>query len=154
MRDWAKTLMPGSFNGIPFHVESEEFAGGRRLAIHQTAGGEFSIIEDMGRATSSISVTAYLTGDLADFQANALISMAGAAGPGFLTLPIDAPQMVHVPEDGFSRSRSKDRNGYIAVDMTFIPAGIAGGYSLGIGDIAVAFTAGFAGASLSLSVMF
>ena len=118
------------------------------------AGGEVPVIEDMGRAMASFSVTAYLAGNTADVQANALISMAGQAGPGFLILPIDAPQLVHVPEDGFRRSRSKDRNGYVAVDLTFIPAGIVGGYSLGLGDVAFAFSAGLGGASLSLSVMF
>lgn len=154
MRDWQKTLMPGSYNGIGFHVDAEDLSGGRRLAIHQTAGGEAPIIEDMGRGVTTFSVTAYLAGNAADIQANALIAMAGKPGPGFLVLPIDAPQLVHVPEDGFRRSRSKDRNGYVAVDLSFIAAGVAGGYSLGLGDIAVAFSAGLSGASLSLSVKF
>jgi hypothetical protein len=108
----------------------------------------------MGRGVSTFSVTAYVTGDTADLQANALISAGGMAGPGFLILPIDAPQLVHVPEDGFSRSRSKDRNGYVAVDMTFIAAGTVGGYSLGIGDVSLAFTVGFAAASVQFSGLF
>jgi prophage DNA circulation protein len=152
-RDWTK-LLPGSYNGIPFHVDAEDLSVGRRLVIHQTAGGEVPIIEDMGRGVSTFSVTAYLTGDAADVQANALISAGGMPGPGFLTLPIDAPQLVHVPEDGFSRSRSKDRNGYVAVDMTFIAAGIVGGYVLGIGDVALAFTVGLGAASLEFSGLF
>lgn len=153
MRDWTK-LLPASYNGIPFHVHGEELSGGRRLAIHQTAGGEAPVIEDLGRAYSSFAVTAYLAGDLADVQANALIAAAGTAGPGFLVLPIDGPQMVHVPDGGFSRARSKDRNGYVAVDLTFIPAGVAGGYSLGLGDVAFAFTAGRAGAALQFGTRF
>ncbi|MDB5582835.1 MAG: hypothetical protein JWR80_8011 [Bradyrhizobium sp.] len=154
MRDWAKTLLPGSYNGAFFHVESEDLGGGRRLSIHQTAGGEVPVIEDMGRGLSTFSVTAYLAGDSADMQANALISMAGLPGPGFLVLPIDAPQLVHVPEDGFRRSRSKDRNGYVAVDLSFIAAGIAGGASLGLGDVSLAFTVGLGAASLQLSGLF
>lgn len=153
MRDWSK-LLPASYNGIGFHVEAEDIGGGRRLAIHETAGGEAPVIEDMGRATGQINVTAYLTGDDCDFRANALIAAAGRPGPGFLVLPIDGGMMVHVPSDGFRRSRSKDQNGYIAVDLSFVPAALAGGYSLGLGDVALAFTAGLGAASLQFSGMF
>jgi prophage DNA circulation protein len=154
MRDWAKTLLPASYNGVGFHVDSEDLGGGRRLAIHETAGGEVPVIEDRGRATSTFNVTAYLAGDAADAQANALIAMAGLPGPGFLILPIDAGQMVYVPEDGFRRSRSKDRNGYVAVDLTFIAAGIVGGYSLGLGDVSFAFSLNLGAASLQLGGLF
>jgi prophage DNA circulation protein len=81
MRDWAKTLLPASYNGVGFQVDTDDLGGGRRLAIHQTAGGEVPVIEDMGRATSTFNVTAYLVGDNADGQANALIAMAGLPGP-------------------------------------------------------------------------
>jgi prophage DNA circulation protein len=154
MRDWANTLLPASYNGVSFHVDGEDLGGGRRLAIHQTAGGEVPVIEDMGRATSTFNVTAYLAGDLADVQANGLIAMAGLPGPGFLVLPIDGPQMVHVTEDGFRRSRSKDRNGYVAVDLTFIAAGIVGGYSLGLGDVGFAVTVNLGPATLDFAGLF
>lgn len=152
-RDWTKTLLPASYNGAFFHVDTEERSGGRRLAIHETAGGESPVIEDMGAAVGAFSVTAYLTGDFADARANALIALAGLPGPGFLTLPIDAPQMVHVPENGFVRSRSKDRNGYVAVDLTFVPFTAAGGYVLGLGDVSLAFSVGVGPASVGLAVV-
>jgi prophage DNA circulation protein len=154
MRDWAKTLLPGSYNGVGFHVDSEEFSGGRRLAIHQTAGGEVPVIEDMGRAVPRFSVTAYLAGDDADRRANALVAAAGLPGPGLLMLPIDGAQLVHVPEDGFRRSRSKDRNGYVAVDLSFVVAGVGAGLSLGLGDVSLAFSAGLAGAVAQLAGLF
>lgn len=154
MRDWAKTLLAASYNGVPFHVDSEDLGGGRRLAIHETAGGEMPIIEDRGRATSTFNVTAYLAGDDADRQANALIAMAGQPGPGFLVLPIDGGQAVHVTEDGFRRSRTKDRNGYVAVDLSFVAAGIVGGYSLGLGDVSFAFSLNLGPASIQLGGLF
>jgi prophage DNA circulation protein len=154
MRDWAKTLLPASYNGVGFQVDTDDLGGGRRLAIHQTAGGEVPVIEDMGRATSTFNVTAYLVGDNADGQANALIAMAGLPGPGFLVLPIDGPQMVHANENGFRRSRSKDRNGYIAVDLTFIAAGVVGGYSLGLGDVSFAFGLNLGPVSIQLGGLF
>lgn len=155
MRDWATTLLPASYNGVRFRVDSEELGGvGRRLAIHETAGGEVPVIEDRGRAVANFSVTAYLVGDDADRQANALIAAAGMPGPGFLVLPIDGGQAVHVPEDGARRSRSKDRNGYVAVDLQFIPAGIVGGYSLGLGDVSFAFSLNLGAATLQLGGMF
>jgi prophage DNA circulation protein len=153
VRDWSK-LLPASYNGLPFHVESEDLSGGRRLAIHNVAGGEVPVIEDLGRATSNFSVTAYLSGDNADSQANALIAMAGEPGPGMIVLPIDGPQMVHVTEQGFRRSREKDRNGYVAVTLDLVLVGIPAGISLGLGDVSFAFGVNLGSATVQFSGLF
>jgi prophage DNA circulation protein len=152
MRDWTKTLMAASCDGVAFWVDSEERSGGRRLAVHETAGGEASIIEDMGAATGTINVTAYLCGDLADFQANALIAVMGQAGPRFLTLPIDGFLMAW-PQD-FRRSREKDRMGYIAVDLTFLlESGDVGGV-LSLGSVLSAFAGGVGLAAVAFGGLF
>lgn len=153
MRDWSK-LLDASFNGVPFRVESEDLSAGRRQAIHQVAGEQSPIIEEIGPGATTFSVTAYVVGDLADFQSHALVAALMMPGPGFLVLPIDGALSVHVVEDGIRRNRSKDRNGYIAFDLGFIVAGSVGGISLGLGDVSFSFSAGIGGASVALSVMF
>lgn len=153
MRDWTK-LLPASYNGVPFRVDGEELSGGRRQAIHLVAGEAPPVIEEIGPSVTNFSVTAYLVDDFADIQSHALIAALKTPGPGFLILPIDGPQLVHVPEDGFRRSRSKDRNGYIAIDMSFIAATVAGGYSLGLADVGFAFKANLGGAMVQFGGMF
>ena len=152
-RDWSK-LLPASFKGVPFHVEDEDASGGRRLVVHQTAGGEDPLIEDFGRGLITYQVTAYLTGDDCDAKAKALFAAATSAGAGALVLPIDAGLTAYVPEDGVRRARAKDRNGYIAVDLTFIVVGSSGGYALGLGDIGFSFSVNLGPATLSFSGLF
>lgn len=151
MRDWSK-LLPASYNGVPFKVDGEELSGGRRQAVHLVAGEADPVIEEIGPAVTTFGVTAYLVDDFADFQAHALVAALRMPGPGFLVLPIDGPLLVHVSD--FSRSRSKDRNGYIAMDMSFIAASASGGYSLGIADVGFAFKANLGGATVQFGGMF
>lgn len=153
MRDWSK-LLPASYNGVGFFVDSEELSAGRRQAVHMVAGERPPVVEEIGPGATSFSVTAYLLGDVADFQSHGLVAALMMPGPGMLVLPIDGPVMAHVVEDGIRRARSKDRNGYIAVDLGFIVAGAADGAGLGIGDVSFAFKAGVGGAAAALSVAF
>lgn len=153
MRDWTK-LLPASYNGIAFEIDSEEMSAGRRQALHMVAGEMPVVIEEVGPGARGFSVTAYLLGDLADVRSHALVAALMAPGPGLLVLPIDGPVMVHVVEDGIRRARSKDRNGYVAMDLGFIVADAGAPAALGLGDIRFAFAAALTGASLALSVAF
>ncbi|WFS01589.1 DNA circularization N-terminal domain-containing protein [Rhizobium tumorigenes] len=149
MRDWTKTLLSANFRGVPFYVESDEFSGGRRLAVHEVAGGEESLVEDLGAVTRTFDITAYTVGDLADIQGLALNSALSVVGPGFVILPIDGGFMAHVQT--FRRSRQKDRAGYIAFDVTFIPAPGFSGATLSVGNVstAVATDIGLAASAFS-----
>jgi prophage DNA circulation protein len=152
-RDWTK-LLPASFKGVSFHVDSEDASGGRRLVVHQTAGGENPLVEDFGKGLITYQVTAYLTGDDCDAKAKSLFDAATSAGAGPLVLPIDSGLTAYVPEDGVRRARAKDRNGYIAVDLSFIVVGSSGGAMLGLGDIGFAFSVGVGAATISFSGLF
>lgn len=136
MRDWASTLRAASFRGVRFYVESEQFSGGKRIALHEYAGGRFTYLEEMGLATSGYEVTAYLLGDASDIEAKRLATACLAAGPGRLVLPMDSGQMAYVVN--FQRSRSRDQRGYVAFSMSIIPLSNAGGSVLGIADVAAA----------------
>lgn len=152
MRNWLKTLLPASFRGVPFHVETDDVHGGRRLVIHEYAGSESALIEDMGRLTSNFSVTAYVIGDLADIRSTALLRACSQPGPGFLMLPIGGGMSAHLEE--FTRTRERDRLGYISFDMRFVPASETAGSVLSLGDISAVFSGGIATAALGLAGLF
>lgn len=133
MRDWTKTLRRASFRGVSFWVEGETFTGGKRIALHEYAGGRFTYLEEMGLATSVYEVTAYLVGDSSDAQAGRLAQAAQAAGPGRLVLPADGGRLAHVVD--FRRSRSRDRAGFFAFEFSAIPLGNAAGAVLGVADM-------------------
>ncbi|WLR92945.1 DNA circularization N-terminal domain-containing protein [Shinella zoogloeoides] len=152
MRDWTKTLRRASFRGVSFWVEAEDLAGGKRLARHEYAGGRTTYLEEMGLATPDFSVTAYLVGDDSDARAILLTQAAQTPGPGRLVLPMDRGQMAYV--EGFRRSRSRDRAGYIAFDFTAIPLSTSGGSMLGVADMTTAVLSNLSGASAGFGGFF
>lgn len=152
MRNWAKTLRAASFSGVSFYVDFDELTAGKRLALHEVAGGRQTTIEELGLLTSVFDITLYLLGDRADAQALALQAVMLAPGPGFLMLPMDGGMMATA--QGFRRSRGKDRNGYVGFDVTFIPAANDGGAALSIGDVTATVAAGIAVAASQFARFF
>jgi prophage DNA circulation protein len=152
MRDWRKTLLPASFRGVPFFVESEDLSGGRRLALHDYAGGEVTLVEDLGKASKTHDATAYLTSDTADIKALALQAACDLPGPGMLVMPIDGGRLAHA--QGFRRTRERDKAGFIAFDVTFIPAGTLPIAGLSVGDVSAAVAAGVSSAVSAFAILF
>lgn len=152
MRDWAKTLRRASFRGVPFWVETDGLSGGKRLALHEYAGGRHTVVEELGLMTSAFDVTMYVVSDLADLEAKVLTAAFQADGPGYLVLPIDGGMLATA--QAFRRSRDKSRNGYIAFDVTFIPFFNDGGLVLSIANVSLAATLNIGPVSLELSVHF
>ena len=152
MRDWKKSLRAASFRGVRFWVEADEFAGGKRLATHEYAGGRRTYLEEMGLTTSAFTVTAYLLGDESDAQTMKLVQAAQAAGPGRLVLPLDKGQMAYVID--FRRSRQRDRAGIIGFDFTAIPYSNTTGTVLGVADMTAAVLSDVVGAAAGLARFF
>ncbi|MDI7864293.1 DNA circularization N-terminal domain-containing protein [Rhizobiaceae bacterium n13] len=152
MRDWAKTLRRASYRGVEFWVEFEDLSAGKRLALHEYAGGRQTVVEELRLATPAYGLTIYLVSDLADIEAQALSAAMLADGPGYLMLPIDGGMMATAQD--FRRSRGKDRHGYISFDVTFVPTFGPGGAALSVGDVASAVAAGFAAAAAQFAKLF
>ncbi|HXV31722.1 MAG TPA: DNA circularization N-terminal domain-containing protein [Sinorhizobium sp.] len=152
MRDWARTLRRGRYRGVPFWVDFDDLNGGKRLAIHEYAGGRTSYIEEMGLKTSAFEVTAYLTGDTADAQAAALASACIAPGPGLLILPTVSGALAYVED--FRRAFEKDRLGYMAFGFRAIPTSNSSGAVPGVGDVLSAVAVNFAIAASGLGRLF
>jgi prophage DNA circulation protein len=152
MRDWKKTLRRASYRGVPFWVDWDDFSSGKRLALHEKAGGRVTDHEELGLLTPQFDVTAYLVSDLADVQALALQTACLAEGPGRLVLPMDGGMMATCAT--FRRSRTKDRAGYIAFDANFIPWQIDAGAVLSPADISVAVSNAFIAAASQMASFF
>lgn len=122
MRDWSRAFRPASFRGVGFFVQSEEMSGNRRLSVSPIAYSDRSVIEDMGRDPHGFPVTAYLVSDRADVEARALAAVLAVKGAGTLVLPMHGRIRARVVS--WSRSRDKDRAGYIAFSIDFIEDGL------------------------------
>ncbi|QKV20239.1 DNA circularization N-terminal domain-containing protein [Oricola thermophila] len=127
MRNWQASLRAASFRGVPFHVDSDSPNVGRRVVAHEISGGETVLTEDMGRATPTIWVSAYVVGDVSDAAGHALEAACSAAGAALLVLPMDPARMAHCTS--CSRNRRRDRMGYVAYDLEFIVAADAVGFA-------------------------
>ena len=148
MRAWDLAFRRASFRGAQFWVEEDGPEKGRRIAVMPVSGGDVVLTEDMGLAPIEFRVSAYVASDRADFEGLALEAACSASGPARLVLPMDAGLSAHCTS--CRRSRSKDRNGYVAYDLSFIPAGSAGVIAAsGLGAVRDVFAAGV-GAAASL----
>ncbi|MDD1499809.1 DNA circularization N-terminal domain-containing protein [Agrobacterium sp. CNPSo 3708] len=152
MRDWPRTLRLASYRGVPFWVEYDDLSGGKRLALHEYAGGRQTVVEELGLATSAFDATIYVVGDDADIAAHNLSAAFLASGPGYLILPIDGGMLATA--QNFRRSREKSRNGYIGFEVTFVPSSNEVGGSLSIGNVNVAATFNIGPVSVELSAFF
>lgn len=152
MVDWKKRLRRASFRGVSFWVDTDDLYGGKRLAVHEVAGGKIATIEELGLKAGSVDVSAYLVGDLSSVQSAALLAAVQADGPGRLVLPLDGGLLATVED--FHRSRQKDRQGYIAFDLRFVLQSVSVSTGLTIGDVSATISLNFATASVQFSLMF
>lgn len=80
-------LRPASFRGIAFQVDASEPAFGRRVQVHEYPQRDKPYVEDLGRATREIPITAFVVGEDYVEQAQALIGALEEPGPGTLIHP-------------------------------------------------------------------
>jgi len=109
---WRDQLLPASFRGVGFFVESTELVAGRRAVHHEIPFSEeppFS--EDLGARTHTFPIEGYVIG--ADYFAarDALLTALNTAGPGELVHPYHGTKRVQV---GNVRVRHEAREGGIA----------------------------------------
>lgn len=134
MRDWLNAFRPASFRGVPFKVDIEGAEGARRLSVSPIAYAETSVIEDMGRSPRRYDLSAYLAGDIADFEAQALVAALDRKGQGLLVLPMLPPALARVEQWRLSRERRLA--GHVVLDILLIEAGLSAapsGLSIGAG---------------------
>lgn len=114
---WRERLSPASFRGVPFHVESSDFGGGRRTVRHEFPHRSTPFSEDLGRKARDFGLECYVVGaDYMDAR-DALISALEAYGPGELVHPYYGTRRV-VPASFRVRETSQD-GGYAVFSISF-----------------------------------
>ena len=85
---WRDNLVAASFRGAEFGVdESENKAGGRRIALHEYPGRDDPFAEDMGEITKTFSIEGFIVGDDYLDRGQRLIDACNTPGPGELVHP-------------------------------------------------------------------
>ncbi len=119
---WRNQLRPASFRGVAFKVDGDELAAGRRVQVHEYPQRDKPYVEDLGRATRKITLTAYVIGP--DYMAarDRLLAALEEAGPGELVHPQYGTLRVAV--DGDCRvAHSSDEGGMCRFSLSFVEAG-------------------------------
>jgi prophage DNA circulation protein len=125
---WRDELLPASFRGAEFHVETNSVEGGRRIVTHQFPKKELPYSEDLGRQAVSWSVRGYCivfpfnTGntlysrDYRIARDNLRIEL-DRGGPGILQMPT-IPAMTVVCSH-YRLTEEVRFGGYCTFDMSF-----------------------------------
>ena len=80
-------LLPASFRGVKFFIEKAELSAGRRTQVHEYPLRDKPFVEDLGRATRTITITAFVIGSDFIEQAKALLGAVETLGSGQLVHP-------------------------------------------------------------------
>lgn len=118
---WKARLLPASFRGIPFFIESHDLKGGRNAVSHEPADRDNTFSEDIGRKGKVFTLEAHILGDTYFFIRDGLISAMDTKDPGFLVHPYLG--IKEVQPEGFSVRESTDEGRICRISMTFIEAG-------------------------------
>lgn len=107
---WQASLLPASYNGVPFFVLDETLAAGRRVALHQYPFRDTPWAEDLGRSARHFRFSAFLIGDDVLAQRDRLLDAIEAKGPGRLVHPtLRRPQQVQIEIVEFAERWDKGR---------------------------------------------
>ncbi|NKD86106.1 hypothetical protein HEQ63_07905 [Haematospirillum jordaniae] len=121
---WRQKLQPASFRGVPFFVDGDDLEAGRRTQVHEYPQRDTPFVEDLGRATRKISVTAFLVGPDYMARRDALLQAVESGATGTLVHPQYGSLSVAV--DGTcSFSHSREEGGLCRVRLCFVEAGEA-----------------------------
>lgn len=80
-------LRPASYRGVPFFVDEDTLAGGKRAQIHEYPERDDHFVEELGVRARQFRVTAHLLGDDVFTERDRLIEALELKGPGTLILP-------------------------------------------------------------------
>lgn len=143
---WRDNLRPARFRGVRFHVDAEEFSGGRKTVKHEYPQRDFAYVEDLGRQGRSFPIDGYVIGPDYLGPLNALIAALEAAGPGTLVHPYHGERLVAVT--GFRVRHTRDEGGMARVSMDFEETSGGGLFPSVVGSLISAVRSA-AGAALS-----
>jgi prophage DNA circulation protein len=124
---WRDALVPASFKGALFHVETSQRAGGRRVVVHTYPKRNIPYSEDMGREPTRWTFNGYLIHGDRGFPGNLLSQIAilntalDSDDAGLLIHPLIGSMLVMC--ERWSYADKRDKGGFIEYDMQFVEAG-------------------------------
>ena len=116
------SLLPASYNGIPFFVTDTGIKSGQRVAIHEFPFRSIPYAEDLGKATRMFNFTAFIVGDAPFLQAQygALLTAIETPGSGRLVHPVFGEQTVICVAAEFEQNTA---GRYVEIRFQFVEAG-------------------------------
>lgn len=118
---WQDRLLPASFRGIPFFIDSHEFTGGRNVKSHEPPDRNSTFGEDLGRRSPGFRLNAHVLGDAYFFIRDALIKAMEDGSKGILVHPYLGPKDV-LPAD-FTVIEDTKEGRICRITLNFVEAG-------------------------------
>lgn len=121
---WRDELLPATYNGIPFYVDTESLEFGRRIQLNEYPFSETPNTLNIGRKARKYTINAYVIGDEYLADRNALLEMIeNTTVAGILTLPTLAPILVY-PTDECQQVFNNQEGGRELFKLVFVEAGV------------------------------
>jgi prophage DNA circulation protein len=121
---WKDELLPCSYNGVIFYIDSESLDFGRRLQTNQYPFSDTPNTTNLGRKARKYTLNAYVIGDDYILVRNALLDMIEQTNiAGLLTLPTLAPVLVY-PTDECQQVFNNKEGGRETFKLVFVEAGV------------------------------
>jgi prophage DNA circulation protein len=121
-QSWLDQLQPASWRGIPFQVESDQSAAGRRVALHLYPFRDDVWAEDIGRAQRVFGFSAFVVGDDCYQQAMDLRDASEQPGSGILVHPwLGTLEVTQTTPPKFSVRRDLGR--VVEIEFQFVETG-------------------------------
>jgi prophage DNA circulation protein len=118
---WKARLLPASWRGIPFFIDSHELKGGRHAVTHEPPDRNKNNSEDVGRKSKMFTIDAHVLGDNYFFIRDALVDAMEQQGKGTLIHPYLG--LKEVQPEGFTVTETTTEGRIARIQMTFVEAG-------------------------------
>lgn len=114
-----RSVVAGSFRGVPFHTVDAEIRVGRRNQVNEYPQRDLPYVDDLGRKARRYAVELYVIGDNYLAERDALIEALEAEGSGELIHPRYGALKVSVEGDA-SVKETPERGGIARITVTFV----------------------------------
>jgi prophage DNA circulation protein len=118
---WKARLLPGSFRGIPFYIESHELTGGRHIKQHEPPDRNSGFSEDIGKKTPGFRINCHVVGDNYFFLRDLLVNAMESGLTGVLIHPYLGIKLVKA--EGYTLSETTEQGRMASFQLSFKEAG-------------------------------
>ncbi|MFC3340809.1 DNA circularization protein [Paracandidimonas soli] len=121
MSSWRDRVQPASFRGVEFFAETGREPVGRQTQVHEYPQRDEPMVEDLGRRTRPIRLTAWIAGDDAYARRDDLLKVLDEPGPGELVHPWLGRMTVTATDCEMMHDRRE--GGVVRFDLVFVAGG-------------------------------